>query len=195
MPIATGTAIVIAGAAALGGSLYSSSKASKAAEQQTEAIAGRTAASDKISLEQWDRFKRIYGPLEEQLVEEASGGFTYGLPKPDRAAIEREVLAERGVSATGKGEKLAGFESQVARRGLAGAQRTEILAEVDKRFAAAMEKYEASRTFTGSPGLTRMMAGIDRGFSDIAANTRRTLGGRFPQGAGLETLFSRDVEL
>ena len=45
------------------------------------------------------------------------------------------------------------------------------------------------------PGFARMMGTIDRGYSDVAANTRRTLAGRYPSGSGLETLNQQDIEM
>jgi len=45
------------------------------------------------------------------------------------------------------------------------------------------------------PGFARMMAAINRGYSDVAANTRRTMAGRYPSGSGLETLPQQDIEM
>jgi len=45
------------------------------------------------------------------------------------------------------------------------------------------------------PGFARMMGTIDRGYADTAANTRRTLGGRYPSGAGIETERAQNIDL
>ena len=45
------------------------------------------------------------------------------------------------------------------------------------------------------PGFARMMGTIDRGYADTAANTRRTMGGRYPSGAGIETETAKNIEL
>jgi hypothetical protein len=45
---------------------------------------------------------------------------------------------------------------------------------------------EASAPVEEQPGFARMMATIDRGYADNAANVRRTLAGRYPSGAGME---------
>ena len=45
------------------------------------------------------------------------------------------------------------------------------------------------------PGFARMMGTIDRGYADTAANTRRTMGGRYPSGAGIETERAQNIDL
>ena len=44
-------------------------------------------------------------------------------------------------------------------------------------------------------GLARTLATLDRGYSDVTAITRRTMGGRYPSGSGLETQALKDIEL
>jgi len=54
---------------------------------------------------------------------------------------------------------------------------------------------DASKPVEEQPGFSRMMGTIDRGYSDLGANVRRTMGGRYPSGSGLETLNMQDIEL
>lgn len=54
---------------------------------------------------------------------------------------------------------------------------------------------EAALPVEQQPGFARMMATIDRGYSDLGANVRRTMGGRYPHGSGLERMVGRNVEL
>lgn len=54
---------------------------------------------------------------------------------------------------------------------------------------------EAQAPVEQQPGFARMMGTIDRGYSDVAANTRRTLAGRYPSGSGLEVLNQDNIEM
>jgi len=54
---------------------------------------------------------------------------------------------------------------------------------------------EAHAPVEQQPGFARMMGTIDRGYSDVAANTRRTMAGRYPSGSGLEVLNQDNIEM
>jgi len=54
---------------------------------------------------------------------------------------------------------------------------------------------DASKPVEEQPGFGRMMGTIDRGYSDLGANVRRTMGGRYPSGSGLDVLNQQDIEL
>jgi hypothetical protein len=64
-------------------------------------------------------------------------------------------------------------------------------------FAPLEEKMvkEAQVPVEQQPGFARMMGTIDRGYSDVASNTRRTLAGRYPSGSGLEVLNQDNIEM
>lgn len=54
---------------------------------------------------------------------------------------------------------------------------------------------EAKLPIEEQPGFGRMMATVDRGYSDVSANLRRTMGGRYPSGSGIETETLKSVEM
>ena len=54
---------------------------------------------------------------------------------------------------------------------------------------------EAKAPIEQQPGYGRMMATINRGYSDLEGNVKRTMGGRYPSGSGLERQAVRNVGL
>lgn len=67
---------------------------------------------------------------------------------------------------------------------------------VDK-FAPLEDKIvkEAQAPVEEQPGFGRLMATVNRGYSDLEGNVKRTMGGRYPSGAGLERQAVRNVKL
>ena len=54
---------------------------------------------------------------------------------------------------------------------------------------------EAVAPVEDQPGFSRMMSTIDRGYADTAANTRRTLAGRYENGSGIEGATQTALDL
>ncbi|MCK4792508.1 MAG: hypothetical protein KAV87_52750 [Desulfobacteraceae bacterium] len=100
------------------------------------------------------------------------GGAVGGIASGKKAGKE----AGRAASAVEKG---AEFQTEIA-----AAQWDRYM----EGFATLEDKLveEVSRPLEDQPGTKRALATIDRGYADVTGNLRRTLGGRYQYGGGLE---------
>ena len=109
------------------------------------------------------------------------------------------VGAGATIYASNKASSAANTQADIA-AGTAGVQNQIATEQWDrylKTFAPVEDKLvaESSKPIDQQAGYLRSMGTIDRGYANQEANLRRTMGGRYPSGAGLSTMGQTSLDL
>jgi len=194
MAIATGTAILGAAALGAGASILGSSKASKA----SSSAANQASATE---LQMFNQNREDLAPFREAGVtalNKLMGG--YSMEKPDRAAIENELLGDQYSESSGTtlnigaGATLINALLKRAREKRRADAQADISDEVDKIYNEKMKEYEGSYSeglLMGGPGEFTEDPGYQfrKDEGENAVKNYLSASGRTTTGPGMKSLM------